>query len=123
LKIDLVVWNKSNSAVWKPNMETLLKSKGMCYYMKIVSPDPLEDEAKFIVDGKMDETVGVIMTYISWEIHFHLSGMDFPHQVQNKLKSLFEKVNEIHFMQLEKELIYIYHHYFDIIEDYLVRVK
>jgi hypothetical protein len=26
---------------------------------------------KFVVDGKKDEVVGVIMTYISWEIQFH----------------------------------------------------
>jgi hypothetical protein len=25
---------------------------------------------KFVVDGKKDEAVGVIMTYISWEIDF-----------------------------------------------------
>jgi hypothetical protein len=35
----------------------------------------------FIVDGKKDEAVGVITTYILQEIHFHISGIDFPHQV------------------------------------------
>jgi hypothetical protein len=37
---------------------------------KVVIPDPTDDQEKFIVDGKKDEVVGVIMTYISWEIHF-----------------------------------------------------
>jgi hypothetical protein len=54
--------------------------------MKIVIPDPTNDQEKFIVDGKKDEVVGVIMTYISWEIQFHLSGIEFPHQVWKKLK-------------------------------------
>jgi hypothetical protein len=48
--------------------------------MKVVIPYPTDDQEKFVVDGKMDEAVGVITTYISWEIHFHLSGIDCPHQ-------------------------------------------
>jgi hypothetical protein len=67
--------------------------------------------------------MGVIMTYILWEVHFHISGIDYPHQVWKKMNSLFEKVDEIHIMQLEKELFSLYCHSFDIIKDYLVRVK
>jgi hypothetical protein len=86
LKIDHVVLNGSNYAVWAPDMETLLKRKGLWQYMKVVIPDPTDDQVKFVVDGKKDEAVGVIMTYISWEIDFHLSGIDCPHQVWKKLK-------------------------------------
>jgi hypothetical protein len=46
-------------------METLLKSKGLWKYTKVMIPDPTDDHAKFIVDGKKDEVVGVITTYIS----------------------------------------------------------
>jgi hypothetical protein len=80
-KIDLVVLNGSNYAVLTPNMETLLKRKGLWKYMNIVNLDPIGDRVKFFVDGKKDEGVWVIMTYISWEIRFHLSGINFPHQV------------------------------------------
>jgi hypothetical protein len=69
-KIDLVILNGSNYVVWAPDMETLLKSKGLWKYMKTVILDPIDDQEKFIVDGNKDEVVGVIMTYISWEIHF-----------------------------------------------------
>jgi hypothetical protein len=62
------VLNGSNYVVWAPDMETLLKSKGLWKYMKTVIPDPTDDQEKFVVDGKKDEVVGVIMTYISWEI-------------------------------------------------------
>jgi hypothetical protein len=64
-KIDLVVLNESNYAVWAPYMETQLKRKGLWQYMKIVILDPTNDQAKFNVNGKKDEVVGVIMTYIS----------------------------------------------------------
>jgi hypothetical protein len=39
------------------------------------------------------------------------------------MKSLFDRINESHAMQLEKELISLDPHSFDIIEDYLVCVK
>jgi hypothetical protein len=63
--IDHIVLNGSNYAVWAPYMETMLKHKGVWKYMKIVIPDPTDDQEKFVVDGKMNEDVGFITTYIS----------------------------------------------------------
>jgi hypothetical protein len=88
-----------------------------------VIPDPTNNQENFFVDGKKDEVVGVITTYILREIQFHLSGINFPHQVWKNLKSLFDQVDESHIMQLEKELISLSPHSFEIIEDYLTRVK
>jgi hypothetical protein len=51
--------------------------------------DLIDGQTKFVVDGKKDEAVEVIMTYILREIWFHLSGIDFPHRVWKKLKLLF----------------------------------
>ena len=64
----------------KIKMETLLKSKGLWQYTNTMIPDPTNDQEKFIVDGKKDEVMGVIMTYISLEIRFHISEIKFPHQ-------------------------------------------
>jgi hypothetical protein len=64
LKIDHVVMNGSTYVVWAPEMETLLKSKGLWKYMNIVIPYPTDDQMKFIIDGKKDEVVEVITTYI-----------------------------------------------------------
>lgn len=77
-------------------METILKSKLSWQYMKTMIPNPTDDYEKFVVDGKKDEVVGVITTYISQEIQFHIIGIDFPHQVQKNLMSLFDGVDEIH---------------------------
>jgi hypothetical protein len=123
LKIDPVVLNGSNYAVWEPYMETLLKRKGLCQYVKVGILDPTDDHAKFIVDGKNDEALGVITTYILREIHFHLSGINYPHQVLKKLKSLFDRFDERYVMQMEKQLISLYPHSLEIMEDYLVCVK
>jgi hypothetical protein len=68
LKIDLVVLNGSNYAVWAPYMETLLNNKGLWKYMKVLIPWPTKNQTKFIIDGKKNEDVGVIMTYILWDI-------------------------------------------------------
>ena len=62
--------------------------------MKVVIPNMPNALAMFVVDGKKDEDVGVIMTYISWDILFPTSGSDNPREVWKKLKSLFEKVDE-----------------------------
>jgi hypothetical protein len=37
----------------------------MWKHTKVLIPDPTNDQTKFLVDGKMDEVVGVITTYIS----------------------------------------------------------
>jgi hypothetical protein len=50
LKIDLIVLNGSNYVVWEPNMETLLKRKGMWKCMKIEIRDPTNDQENFDVD-------------------------------------------------------------------------
>jgi hypothetical protein len=39
------------------------------------------------------------MTYISRNIYFHISGIDFPKM------SLFDKIDKNHVIQFEKELI------------------
>jgi hypothetical protein len=61
-------------------METLLKIKGLWKYTNTAIPDPTDDQMKFIVDGKNNEVVGFIMTYISQEILFHTNVIDNPHQ-------------------------------------------
>jgi hypothetical protein len=67
-KNDLIVLNGSNYAVWAPDMETLLKSKGLWHYTKVMIPDPTDTHEKFVVDGKKYEAMGVITTYILQEI-------------------------------------------------------
>jgi hypothetical protein len=45
------------------------------------------DKQKNFIDGKKAEDVGVITTYISREIHFHISMIDCPNQFWMKLKN------------------------------------
>ena len=51
-KIDLVILDGLNYVIWEPNMETLLKIKGLWKYMKIAILDPMDDQVKFITNGK-----------------------------------------------------------------------
>lgn len=80
-KIELVIFNGHNYVVWALDMETLLKTKGLSQNTKIVIPKPIDSHAKFFIDGKKDEEVEVIMTYILREICFHTSAIDYPHEV------------------------------------------
>jgi hypothetical protein len=123
LKIGPIILSGSNYAVWAPDMETLLKSKGLWKYKKIVIPYPTDDREKFFIDGKKHEAIRVITAYILQEVHFHISGIDCPHQFWKNLNSLFDRFDERHIVQMEKELISIEPYYFDIIKDYLAHVK
>lgn len=41
----------------------------------------MDDQGEFVIGRKNNKTIGVIMTYISREIQFHASGVDFPHAI------------------------------------------
>ena len=88
-----------------------------------MTPDPLDTLAKFEVNGKKEEFVGVITTYILWEIQFHTSIIVCPLQVLKNLKSSFDKVDKSQVMQIDKELISMDPHCFERIEDYLTCIK
>lgn len=75
------------------------------------------------MDGKKDEAISVITTYISQEIQFHMRGINYPHEVWKKLKSLSDKGDESQVMQIEKQLISLDPHSFERIEEYLSCVK
>jgi hypothetical protein len=122
-KNDHVILNGLNYIVWVPDMETLLKIKGLWKYIKVVIPNLKDDQIKFDIDRKKYEVVWFITTYISREILFHISGIDCPHEVWKNLKYLFDKFDESQVIQLDKELISLDPHSFERIEDYLVHVK
>ena len=93
-KIEPTILDGLSYAVWATDMETSLKSKGLWQYKKAAILDQSNALAKFVINRKKDEVVGVITTYISQEIQFHTSGIDCPHDVWKKLKSLSDKVNK-----------------------------
>ena len=74
---------------------------------------------KFVIDGKKDGAIGVIMT---WEVQFHTCGIDYPNAFWKKLNLLFNKVDESQVMHIKKELISLNTHSFKRIEDYLACV-
>ena len=122
-KIESIILNGHNYAVWDPYMETLPKIKGVQKYTKYVIPYHVDDQDKFIIDRKKDEANGVIMAYISREIHFHTSGIGCIHAAYNNLKSLFDKVTKSRVMKIDKELVSIRPHSFENIEYYLACIK
>ena len=93
-KIEPVVLNGHNYAIWETYMETLLKRKGLWFFTKNYIVHLIDVDAKISISVKKDEVLGVIMNYISREICFHTSGIDCPHAVWTMLKTLFNKINE-----------------------------
>ena len=60
-KIEHIVLNGNNYAIWVPYMDTLLKNKRLWKYIKVTIANPTDVDVKFIINGKKDEVVGVIM--------------------------------------------------------------
>ena len=56
----------------------------------------------FSIDVKRDKVVGVIMTYVSREMHFHSRETNFHRVKWTKLNTLFNKINEGELMQIEE---------------------
>ena len=75
------------------------------------------------IEVKKDEVVGVFTTYIVREIHFHTSGIDCPHAIWAKLKTLFNKINELEVIQIQKGLTSLKPLSFELIKDYMACIK
>ena len=81
--------------------------------------DPKDEHNKLIINGKKDKCIGIMTTYISREIYFHISRINYPNQLRKKLKNTFYKNNETQGNLIEKELISLNHVSLENIEDYL----
>jgi len=92
-KKELVVPNSHNYGIWEQNMEIVLKSKYLWQFTKIVALDFKDRHEKFIVNGKKDNIVEVMMTYIYQEIPFDTSKIEHLNLVWKKLKTMLDKIN------------------------------
>ena len=122
-KIDPIILNGHNYAIWLQDMETLLKSKGIRQYMKTIIPYLKVDQVKFVINEKKYEAIGIITTYISRDIYLHTSKIDCPHEAWKKMKLLLDKIDKSQVMWNKKELISLDHDSCERVEDYLACVK
>ena len=51
-KTEPVILNGNNYAIWGPNMEALLKREGLRQYTKVIIPNLIDDQVKFVIDEK-----------------------------------------------------------------------
>ena len=112
-----------NYTICVTDMYMFLKCKCLWKHTMDVIPDPYNASTIFFIGKNKDEDVGVIVTHILQEIQFHTSGIECPHEIWKKMKSLFNKVEGSLVMQREKELISLDPHSFERIEDYLACIN
>lgn len=67
-KIDPFILDGVNYSIWETDMEALLKSKFLWQYMKNAILDLSNYQVKFFIDGKKDEVIRIITSYICQEI-------------------------------------------------------
>ena len=78
---------------------------------------------KFLYQCEFDECMGLIRTYVSDSILFHLEKCDSPFKIWEKLEGLFSKVDHMRAMQLEIEITSLNPKDFPTIIDYLTKFK
>ena len=94
-----ILLTSSNYFSWKSRMEDVLQSMG---FFRITSGKETEptDYEKIKWANRCDESRGFIGMSISTNFLFHISGIDEPDKVWEKLESVFGKHNEIRVINL-----------------------
>lgn len=78
---------------------------------------------KFQYQCKFDECMGLIGTYVTDSLSFHLKNCDPPFKIWEKLEDLFCKVDHMRAIQLEMEISSLNPKKFLKIIDYLTKFK
>jgi hypothetical protein len=83
-------------------MEDLLRSKGLYQITLGKEKEPTNDESKFKLANRNDESRGLIEISISPDLMFHLQEIDDLDEAWEKIESVFGKHDIIRLHQLEK---------------------
>ena len=103
--INIVILTSTNFQ-WKSHMEDLLRSKELYRITLGTETAHTDDEEKVAKwDLKNDQARGLIGTFISSNLIFHLDGLDSPVEAWEKLHNVFGLKYEIRSYQLENELL------------------
>jgi hypothetical protein len=81
----------TNYFSWKSHMEDASRSKELYQIALEKEQAPFVVKKKSIWDNKNDETHGLIKMSISYDLWFHLQGIDDPLEAWVKLEFIFGK--------------------------------
>ena len=104
-------------------MEDVLRSRILFRITSEKETKPTDDDNKIKWENRCDEARGLIGMSISIDLRFHISEIDEPDIVWEKLESVFAKHNEIRGHQLKNELLTLNPNDFSYIQDYLSKYK
>ena len=108
---------------WKGDMEILLRAKGL-YRVTMDTEEELSsmtDKARFL--NKKDEASGFLCLSISLDLIFHLSGLNTPKEIWDKLKTLYGKQDDLRVYQLENELMSLQPSNFETLNEFFTKFK
>ena len=87
---------------------------------EIEPPHPTENN-KFL--NRLDEAFGLLWTHISWDILFHLEGLNNPKEYWENIEFLFGNQDDISGHKLENELIESQPNSFKTIQQFFTKFK
>ena len=94
-----------NFHTWKLKMEHQLRGKGLHRVTMDTEPEPGSAIEKSRFFNKKDEAFGFLCLSISDELLFHLTDLNTPKEIWDKLESLYGKHDDMRVYQLENELM------------------
>jgi len=85
--------------------------------------EPTNSKEKVLWMIKQTKALGCIRILVSLDIMFELDGCPNSHEAWRKLKTLYEKTDEVRGYQLDNELMSLDPKSFDTIQDYVTKVN
>lgn len=88
------VLNGNNCGMSTQVIQNLLKYKELWQINNVIVHGSKNKNEKFMANWKKDKVVGITMTYISRQIQFHASQIDYMNGVWNMLKTFLDMVDK-----------------------------
>ena len=104
-------------------MELQLRSKGLHRVTMDteVEPGSAIEKSRFL--NKKDEAFGFLCLSISRDLLFHLTGLNTPKEIWDKLETLYEKHDDLRVYQLKNELMSLQPSNFETLNDFFTKFK
>src|SRR5713101_723282 len=84
-------------------------------------PGTAIDKSRFL--NKKDEAFGFLCLSLSWDLLFHLLGLNTPKEIWDKLETLYGKQDDLRVYKLENELMSHYPSNFKTFNDFFTKFK
>ena len=119
--VDLLTPHNFHS--WKGDMEIQLLSRGLFRITMDTKDEPGSTIEKSRFLNKKDEAFSFLCLSISDDLLFHLTDLNTPKEIWDKLESMYGKHDDMRVYQLKNELMSLQPSNFETLNDFFTKFK